>query len=150
MGWAGATMGENKRLLSSKSQFALRQDCNSDLALVSTQGIEIFRLNFEQKTCKSLKTFPTAVRICWLDPTASTVLLCTGTRTLQPFDFRRRNPKLPRFDLVAEFDLGGRSFFTCVFMVMPLPVFTVFISFLKPLRTAGHANVGDSWGWGFD
>eukprot|EP00913_Durusdinium_trenchii_P000874 g813.t1 len=76
------------------------QDCNSDLALVSTQGIEIFRLNFEQKTCKSLKTFPTAVRICWLDPTASTVLLCTGTRTLQPFDFRRRNPKLPRFDLV--------------------------------------------------
>lgn len=76
------------------------QDCNSDLAMVSSHGIEIFRLSFEQKTWKSLKTFPSSVRICWLDPAASTVLLCTGTRTLQPFDFRRRNPKLPRFDLV--------------------------------------------------
>ncbi len=54
-----------------------------------------------RKTWKSLKTFPSSVRICWLDPAASTVLLCTGTRTLQPFDFRRRNPKLPRFDLVS-------------------------------------------------
>ena len=35
---------------------ATRQDCNSDLALISTHGIEVFRLNFEQKSCKSLKT----------------------------------------------------------------------------------------------
>ncbi|CAE7305258.1 DGAT2, partial [Symbiodinium necroappetens] len=72
----------------------------SDLAVVTSQGIEVFRLSFEQRAAKSQRTFPTPVRVCWLEPSAATTLVCTGARTLQPFDFRRRNAKLPRFDLV--------------------------------------------------
>ena len=77
----------------------IRQDA-SDLAVVTSQGIEVFRLSFDQRAAKSQRTFPTPVRVCWLEPSAATTLVCTGARTLQPFDFRRRNAKLPRFDLV--------------------------------------------------
>ena len=70
--------------------------------VVTSQGIEIFRLSFEQRSSKSTRTFPTPVRVCWLEPSAATVLVCTGARTLQPYDFRRRNAKLPRFDLVLS------------------------------------------------
>ena len=75
---------------------------NTHIYIYTTQTHCLTVLCFGQrKSSKSLKTFPASVRICWLDPSGSTVLLCTGTRTLQPFDFRRRNPKLPRFDLVS-------------------------------------------------
>ena len=37
-----------------------RQDA-SDLAVVTSQGIEVFRLSFEQRTSKSTRTFPTPV-----------------------------------------------------------------------------------------
>mmetsp|Transcript_65561 Transcript_65561/g.182252 ORF Transcript_65561/g.182252 Transcript_65561/m.182252 type:complete len:723 (+) Transcript_65561:93-2261(+) len=81
-----------------------RQTDHADLVVVSTQGVEIFRLSFQQRAAKSLKAFPVAVRMCWVEPTSGMVLVCTAARTLQPFDLRAKVPhKLPKFDLV----LGG-------------------------------------------
>ncbi|CAE8636683.1 unnamed protein product [Polarella glacialis] len=77
-------------------------DPGCDLAVVTSQGLEVFRIVFEQRSAKSLKAFPATVRMCWLDPISATALVCTGPRTLQPFDLRARSPKLPRFDLVLS------------------------------------------------
>mmetsp|Transcript_88419 Transcript_88419/g.250611 ORF Transcript_88419/g.250611 Transcript_88419/m.250611 type:complete len:664 (+) Transcript_88419:86-2077(+) len=73
---------------------------HADIVVVTTYGIELFRLSFEQHVAKSLKAIPTSVRMCWVDATSGMVLLCTGPRTLQPLDLRSKSPKLPRFDLV--------------------------------------------------
>eukprot|EP00413_Alexandrium_margalefii_P033190 CAMPEP_0204571496 /NCGR_PEP_ID=MMETSP0661-20131031/38923_1 /ASSEMBLY_ACC=CAM_ASM_000606 /TAXON_ID=109239 /ORGANISM="Alexandrium margalefi, Strain AMGDE01CS-322" /LENGTH=674 /DNA_ID=CAMNT_0051579761 /DNA_START=85 /DNA_END=2106 /DNA_ORIENTATION=+ len=77
---------------------------HADVAVVTTHGIETFRLSFEQRTAKSLKAIPAGVRMCWTDPGSGMVLACTGPRTLQPFDLTSKSPKMPRFDLVLARD----------------------------------------------
>eukprot|EP00933_Yihiella_yeosuensis_P034407 TRINITY_DN27903_c0_g1_i1.p1 TRINITY_DN27903_c0_g1~~TRINITY_DN27903_c0_g1_i1.p1 ORF type:complete len:669 (+),score=106.63 TRINITY_DN27903_c0_g1_i1:2-2008(+) len=77
-------------------------DSGTDLAVVTNQGVEVFRLQFDQRIAKTQKNYPAAARICWLDPPSATALVCIGSRTLQPFDLRSKSPKLPRFDLVLN------------------------------------------------
>ncbi|CAK0897519.1 unnamed protein product, partial [Prorocentrum cordatum] len=60
-----------------------QQPGSADLAVVTTQGMEIFRLALEQRSAKSLKSTPAAVRLCWVEPLSGMVLACTGPRTLQ-------------------------------------------------------------------
>merc|ERR1719443_2536278 len=78
-----------------------QQTEHADLAVVTTQGVELFRLLFETHKVQSVKAFPVPVRRCWVEPTSGTVLICSGPRTLQPFDLRSKTPqKMPKFDLV--------------------------------------------------
>lgn len=72
---------------------------SNDLAVATNQGVEVFRVFFEQKSVKSLKTYQCNVRLCWLDPISATLVVSTGPRSLQPFDLLAKNSKLPRFDL---------------------------------------------------
>jgi len=74
----------------------------ADIAIVTTSGIEMFRVLFEQHSAKSLKAIPATVRLSWIDPTSGMILVSTGPRTLQPFDLRLKAPKLARFDLVLK------------------------------------------------
>lgn len=76
------------------------QKDHSDLVVVTNQGIEVFRLSFEQRTAKSLKAVSSAIDLCWIEPMSGMVLACTGARTLRPFDLRAKQPKMPQFDLV--------------------------------------------------
>merc|ERR1711967_187488 len=62
--------------------------------------MEMFRLSYEPHTVKSVRTVPSAVRRCWVEPTAGVVLTCLGPRTLQPIDCRSKVPqKLAKFDV---------------------------------------------------
>lgn len=72
----------------------------AELVVITTQGLEVFRLTFDTYVAKSTKTLPTPARLCWVEPLTAMVLVCTGPRTLQPFDFKTKAPKLPKFDLV--------------------------------------------------
>jgi len=74
----------------------------ADLAVVTTQGLEVFRLSMESRSLKSLKSTPSPVRMCWVEPLSGMVLACTGPHTLQPFDPRAKKTVLPRFDLVLQ------------------------------------------------
>ncbi|CAD7947973.1 unnamed protein product, partial [Amoebophrya sp. A25] len=72
-----------------------------ELVVVSTCGIEIFRINIVKHTVKSARTYQTQARKVWVEPKKGLMVCCIGSRTLQPFDLRpRRTPqKLPKFDL---------------------------------------------------
>jgi len=74
----------------------------ADLVIIMPQGLEIFRLSYEQHAFKPLKAVSAAIRMCWVEPMSGMLLVCTGPRTLQPFDLRSRTPKMPKFDLVIE------------------------------------------------
>lgn len=74
----------------------------ADLVVVTPQGLEIFRLFFEQRVFKSLKAVSSAIRMCWVEPMSGMLLVCTGPRTLQPFDLRSKTPKMPKFDLYID------------------------------------------------
>mmetsp|Transcript_101867 Transcript_101867/g.297055 ORF Transcript_101867/g.297055 Transcript_101867/m.297055 type:complete len:684 (-) Transcript_101867:27-2078(-) len=76
----------------------------ADIAVVTTYGIETFRLSFDQHAARSLKAIPATVRMCWTDPASGMVLASTGPRTLQPFNLQSKSPKMPRFDLVLGRD----------------------------------------------
>jgi len=73
---------------------------HADIAVLTTQGVEIFRLVFDQQTTKSMKSLPAAIRLGWIEPLSGMVLACIGPRTLQPFDLQSKTSKLPKFDLV--------------------------------------------------
>jgi hypothetical protein len=74
---------------------------SADLVTVTSYGVELFRVSFEQRQIKSVKAFPTTVRMAWVEPLSGIVLVCSGPRTLQPFDLRAKTPqKMPKFDLI--------------------------------------------------
>lgn len=74
---------------------------HADLVVITSQGVEMFRLSYEPHVIKSQKAIPSAVRRCWVEPSSGMVLICVGPRTLQPIDWRAKIPtKLPKFDLV--------------------------------------------------
>lgn len=74
---------------------------HADLVIITSQGLEMFRLSYEPHVIKSVKAIPSAVRRCWVEPSSGMVLICLGPRTLQPIDWKAKTPtKLPKFDLV--------------------------------------------------
>lgn len=76
---------------------------HADLCVITTYGVELFRVNFELRVAKSVKSFPASVRMCWIEPLSGMILCCLGPHTLQPFHIQSKSPqKMPKFDLILE------------------------------------------------
>lgn len=81
-----------------------QQADSADMVVITTAGLELFQLSFEKHAVKSLRAFAAGVRLSWVEPLSGMALVSTSPRTLQPFDFRAKSPKLSKFDLVLPGD----------------------------------------------
>jgi hypothetical protein len=80
--------------------FWLRGLDTQELVVVLSSAVEWFTYSQEQRGFKQTKRFPQAIRLCWPCAVSSAVVLCLGTRTLQPYIVGSRGlQQFPKCDL---------------------------------------------------
>jgi len=72
-----------------------------DLVVVTTAGVEVFRVVYQPTlSVSSTRWVGMQIRMCWCVP--SIVLVCMGSKTLQPIDTRLSRQSMPKFDLYVQ------------------------------------------------
>jgi hypothetical protein len=71
-----------------------------DLVVVTSQGVEIWRLSYETLLVKQVKKFTAPIRLCWFEAATGVVVAAVGPRTLQPYALNSKtSSKLPKFEV---------------------------------------------------